>query len=763
MRYARPDNVLPTIYGQIGIINYSEDLPPYTEYFDLLPHDDSVPKITNPVLNEFNLLFEYPKICGDKDVKQLPAGVKAQLDMFSRQELPATQIMVLSSGVFNVIRNGLSWLNIERYLCERLIKDGVCGADNPVKTLRTGVSSYISEWLDTELSPFADSVVLSMHYRRPLSPYDAELIAMKFYQASVCARQIEDWLQAIYINNTTNPRVKMSASSISRMYDYYAKTIRDVYNSISENDPLRSKVFMPLYLRSVPNHVDGPDMHTARQYVWSVFLQEDCPQMLQQGWKWPDVPQTWQAGWDVIWCIEFDKALRSFRPVVQQHERQYSILQSWWYEIRDVLPMVCPSELLEMAEDLLWNAPLSGEGMPVKQIVSRAWIQAWQQMCNKAQTIDRNASRQYMQSYIERLLEQSRATQDCPTSTNYPDHFIEYYLHFEDPVIYGDKAVQQLPLDVKEMLDLFLRKRLPDDKVESLASGIFNAMLVNGQVWLGIERYMVEKIVKRGDYFYHDFYDYVKKLVLHVTPYVGEWFLSEVSQFAPSVLQCLCDQQPLPRDIAESIAIKDFQAATCYNCYSIKEWIHTTYTHISDDSVRDICANGVQRIVTQLCDLHNSLYKQDLFQSQSFIPMFARHYPSSSEPSKRAARPGVWCDFLLEDCPQMLQQRWKWPNVPQTWPADWKVIWYQNFLQLLCSLEPKVRQADIPYALQQLWGEHVMEMLPITCPPDLMNAQSKLNLQSRGPAIACMQAPIVYQAWIQAWKQTCDQLCHTPE
>ncbi|MDR1597738.1 MAG: hypothetical protein LBR89_02265, partial [Holosporales bacterium] len=114
----------------------------------------------------------------------------------------------------------------------------------------------------------------------------------------------------------------------------------------------------------------------------------------------------------------------------------------------------------------------------------------------------------------------------------------------------------------------------------------------------------------------------------------------------------------------------------------------------------------------------------------------------------------VWNAFLRNEYPQLAQQEGNFSTVPSTWSPERQAEWCNEFDTKLCSLMPRVEREDIHRAAQLSWGENLPDVLPTTCPPDLMIAHRR---QSDKKLCICIPSYAVYQAWMHAWKHMCDK------
>ncbi|MDR1597445.1 MAG: hypothetical protein LBR89_00710 [Holosporales bacterium] len=392
-------------------------LRPHIERFDSLRYS----KYTNPMscpnyLTELSLLFECPVVCGDNAVQQLPPETKAQLDKFLCRELPDGDVRPLANGILRAIReNGQLWFGVERYMCERLIKNGFnfdwvagnYGEDyrrhygydgvtiNPVTILRHHVEFCAHEWLESELSEFAPLVVQCVRDQTTLPPDRAEEMAIKLYQVNgfwrYSAANIEWRINRIYANaigqelrtldHETRRKCKNCAEQI-------AEQICNLCKSISDNDPLRLQVFIPyrahrdvaLAMPGQCQYIDlQPDINAAstaaRHDLWSCFVAEVCPQIQTLS----NVPSTWPCEWTTTWCQAFDSALRGFGAIEVPQDATQHAPQPWWSAIKDVLPITCPPNA--QIRGLMRDIPLTfGKGQRLS-IINKAWLQAWQDTC----------------------------------------------------------------------------------------------------------------------------------------------------------------------------------------------------------------------------------------------------------------------------------------------------------------------------------------------------------------------------------------------
>ncbi|MDR1597619.1 MAG: hypothetical protein LBR89_01645 [Holosporales bacterium] len=406
-----------------------------------------------------------------------------------------------------------------------------------------------------------------------------------------------------------------------------------------------------------------------------------------------------------------------------------------------------------------------------------------------------NASRQDMLELANRLhgIETSDEYAEkrglATTSTN------ECYLWWEMPRIYGDAAIQRLPVQAIEALDTFLLKGLPDDQVNALAMAIATAMVTNEQSWLGIERYMCEHLIKNGTM---DLERSTWDLRNNVESCCRKLFKQKLLPFVAPVVYNIALARPLPDDIARELAMTAFPMGQYYptdwfcqvltdalftksilnhNSFSLRLYrpgnvlrpIQCGEIGLTDYSYNDLPRRSKSEIYTRCKPYADQIREfmypigenSDYRHLHTLMPVFTHHSPdytgeeegegeeyelkqAQKQAQKRHdVRQQMWGAFLLKYCPQISQQEWQWPNVPQTLIDRW----YTAFADELCSRIREIRPTHEQYVRPAL--ESLSCVPCATCPPDLF-----WDMHNK-PYICEAWRPAVYQAWMSAWIQTC--------
>ncbi|MDR1597706.1 MAG: hypothetical protein LBR89_02105 [Holosporales bacterium] len=356
-----------------------------------------------------------------------------------------------------------------------------------------------------------------------------------------------------------------------------------------------------------------------------------------------------------------------------------------------------------------------------------------------------NASRLEMHELEERLLYiESNAKLNAVREELTPNELTIYWESppSRRPTIYGDAAISRLGPFVKSELDRFLAMTLPENQRNDLVRYIATYITANSQSWLGIERYMIESIVKSGD---DSRYVKVRILTDLVESYFYEQFEDFFSGDAITVLHCIKRDQPLPDVTATALARRAYEA----NYNWLPNWIHRTYAatvspRTSDSEIEEKC----QTCVTQLLERITSISKNDPHRLQVFMHRVS-HFHCFTDLEPRSVDKYVWRAFLFEECPQLSLQKRPWPDAPQTWPDEWWHKWDDKFMKKVSSLLLGFSQHKTQYIIQSI--DDVLPCVSTTSPPSLM----KMYLRMPDLTDASLTKRIVYQAWMHAWKKTC--------
>ncbi|MDR1597748.1 MAG: hypothetical protein LBR89_02320 [Holosporales bacterium] len=358
-----------------------------------------------------------------------------------------------------------------------------------------------------------------------------------------------------------------------------------------------------------------------------------------------------------------------------------------------------------------------------------------------------NASSKVMRKYANNLHDHEDIQQHPLPTIATGD---EWHLRWESSYIYGNLAVGKLSPDEKASLDQWLYLDLSKDNVNGVAHSIFNALL-RGQSWLGVDRYASETLVKIGkgvrDDKIYDLKESVKQCCL-------EWATGQLTYFENPIKQCIIAKQPLPHDLAIAIAKLLYQAD--YQSNLFKKWVRTVVasepTITLDKETREMC----DKCATQIF----ALMAPDLVAADpSWPPMFvpnvghAAYLKQIDASDMHSARQHVWRAFVLEGCPQLSQL----PDVSPIWPDGWWGTWNAAFYEALRSMMLRLAPSNVQEIIDRL-KRISPDVLPTTCPPDLMELLTPIKIDEH------QVRPAVYQAWMKAWEYTCEVCAQvTPE
>jgi hypothetical protein len=324
--------------------------------------------------------------------------------------------------------------------------------------------------------------------------------------------------------------------------------------------------------------------------------------------------------------------------------------------------------------------------------------------------------------------------------------FTEVNLYEEDHKVYGVAAIRLVPEQGQVALSQFVQQGRPNDQMTIVARSIADAMWTKDQSWFGVERYIGELSVKIGKFWSGPDMCQFKQAVkgcLH------EQFESTLPGLAHHVVQSASNQQLLPDSVATAIAVNARRVN--YKNDSLTRWIHRTYAAsvnpgTSDSEVQDRCRNCVSQVQGLLAQLGNN----------DTLPLMypIMRYPCiSTKLASSTARLMIWSMFLCQDCPQMSQQGWGWPNVPSEWPFGWWETWDDVFVNTLVAIMRRFAPDQVRNAIRN--GMPTLRgALPMTCPPELIMAYKQTRPTWPDPR---QLKPALYQAWMEAWKQTCSQ------
>jgi hypothetical protein len=186
------------------------------------------------------------------------------------------------------------------------------------------------------------------------------------------------------------------------------------------------------------------------------------------------------------------------------------------------------------------------------------------------------------------------------------------------PTIYGDRAISCVSPETKRLLELYVAGKLPVADFDSLHQGLFDAVLSNGQTWIGVERYVCEKLVESGlmpHYGLADLWRGVDKLARAY----GKRMLAPESDIGNSIIKCVVEGTELPKDTIEDIFQLDAKASMMdFDVYSMVKQIVQGSMQQEDSS---IVADTVDRIWTPIkARLRDKIYDCAVRYRQELAP-----------------------------------------------------------------------------------------------------------------------------------------------